>query len=115
MLDTTPAKHKTFAILLIAVFIAAQWVGLKHRIVHGQNASTIQTISASKSALIGNWDDKVPHSCAAFEAGTVGAALASPCFKVPIVPNLPIQAQWIAFASWQAPHTSHFSSRAPPA
>ncbi len=109
------SKPRALAILLIVVLLVAQWIGLAHRVVHGSQGPSIRTIGKTAAAFAGQWDDRVHHSCAAFEAATIGAALASVCLAVPVVPNTHVLALWVAFASWQAPHTSHFSSRAPPA
>ena len=112
---TLPRRHKALAIFLIVALLATQWVGLKHRVVHGSGSPSTKSSNKTASSFVVNWDDQVNHSCAAFEAAAVAAAVATPCFTLPVVPNTHVLALWVAFASWQAPHISHFSSRAPPA
>ena len=116
MHSTIPSKHKYLAIFLIVALLAAQWMGVVHRIVHAKGWSTSQSINNSSApSYTVTWGDQVNHSCAAFDAAAVGSALTVPCLAVAIVPNTHVLALWVAFASWQAPHISHFSSRAPPA
>lgn len=108
-------RFKALAILLVVALLAAQWVGLRHRIVHGSGVPAVQALNEGVSTFAVNWGDPLHHSCVAFESASVGAAVASVCFAIPIVPNIHVLALWIAFASWQAPHISYFSPRAPPA
>ena len=116
MFSTIPFKHKYLAIFLIVALLAVQWMGVVHRIVHTKGWPKSQSVStASAQTFTASWGDQVDHSCAAFDAAAVGAALTGPCLAVAIVPNTHVLALWVAFASWQAPHISHFSSRAPPA
>ena len=116
MTSTMPFKHKYLAIFLIVALLAAQWMGVVHRIVHAKGWPTSQSVStAAAQTFTASWGDQVNHSCAAFDAAAVGAALTGPCLAVAIVPNTHVLALWVAFAFWQAPHISHFSSRAPPA
>ena len=113
---TFPLKHKHLAICLVVALLAAQWIGVVHRIVHINGWPTSQSISTKPTLTFAvKWGDQVNHSCAAFDAAAVGTALITPCIAVAIVPNVHVLALWVAFASWQAPHISHFSSRAPPA
>lgn len=116
MHSTLPSKHKHLAIFLIVALLAAQWMGVVHRIAHFKGWSTNQSVSTESARTFpSNWSDQVNHSCAAFDAAAVGSALTGPCLPFAIVPNTHVLALWVAFASWQAPHISHFSSRAPPA
>ncbi len=117
------------AIVLIVAILSAQWVGLKHRVVHSgatgfgglsfMTAADGAVASLPSGALLATivaakWDDQIHHSCAAFEAATLGSMLGSDCFVMPVLPNRHVLAVWIAFASWQPPFTAHFASRAPP-
>ena len=108
------SKHTRLAILLIVTLLVAQWTGVVHRIAHAKGWPANQSVSA-ESVQTTNWGDQTTHSCAAFDAAAVGSALTGPCLAIAIVPNTHVLAMWVAFASWQAPHISHFSSRAPPA
>ena len=109
----------------MAALLCAQWVGMVHRVVHeGGSLSAVEAISeqefkaekagTEKSSINALWNDTVHHSCAAFDAAALGATVNGTLFVMPILPNLHVLALWIAFCSWNAPFTCHFSSRAPP-
>jgi hypothetical protein len=50
----------------------------------------------------------------AHDAATVGACLGTAPFVLDVPVHSPVLAAWIAFISYQAPFTAHFSSRGPP-
>ena len=113
-------RATALAILLAVSLLCAQWIGLVHRVVHDGGLQTLSRTLYSSANATGKpgtsalWSDTFHHSCAAFDAATLGAAIDSPPFVVPVLPNLHVIASWIAFRSWEAPFRCHFSSRAPP-
>lgn len=58
--------------------------------------------------------DEHHHSCAAYDAATLGASVHFSFPPLPLLPPPRVLALWQAFASWDAPFICHFSSRAPP-
>ena len=114
MLLASLFKKKHFAIFLVLTVLAAQWVGVQHRVVHARAVPLAQS-STTVSPFSANWGDPAHHSCATFDAAAVGAAIASACLTASVLQNAHILALWVAYSSWRAPHLSHFSSRAPPA
>jgi len=96
------------ATLLAMVLLCAQWMGLAHRIAHAgwqQNPDVqIQSDRGGESH----------HSCLAFDAATLADTIYTASFTTQPLPNAHVLALWIAFASWDAPFTAYFSSRAPP-
>lgn len=103
--------------MLVAVaLLFAQWTGFNHGIAHAH----LQQLQAVVFAMadIGNDDiyDQSPaqHSCAAYEAATVGDTIQAIPFINPLIICVRLLDTWAAFISWDAPLTSYFSSRAPP-
>jgi hypothetical protein len=111
-----PASPRIVIALMLAVaLLFAQWTGLKHRIFHA--SLQYQQIHASSIADTGDTtgDNDAGHSCAAFDAATVGDTLHILPFVTPLVSSARVLALWVAFSSWDAPLITCFSSRAPPA
>jgi hypothetical protein len=100
------------AALLVVAMLFAQWLGERHRIQHAgwDNGNSAAAAAASAPDI----DDNVSHSCAAFDAATLPHVAPGVPFIVPIVASAKVLALWVAFTSWDAPFTLHFSSRAPP-
>ena len=101
-------------LLLLCCLLAAQWLGLGHRVAHaGWNAAgqavEETTFSGSKTN-----DIDLRHSCAAFDEATLPALLTTPPYRAPLLPAASVLALWTAFLSWQQPFSCHFQSRAPP-
>ncbi|MEN3295061.1 MAG: hypothetical protein V7642_4314 [Burkholderiales bacterium] len=108
-----PASSRiVIALLLAMALLFAQWTGVKHRIFHA-NLQHLQ-IHASSIADTGDSDAGPGHSCAAFDAATVGDTLHILPFATPLVSSAQVLALWAAFISWDAPLVTCFSSRAPP-
>ncbi|MEO7031281.1 MAG: hypothetical protein ABI075_02930 [Burkholderiaceae bacterium] len=102
--------------LLVLALLFAQWNGFNHRIQHAfwQQLSGISTFSQANTD--GSTNLVTPHhSCLDFDAATLAVTIYSAPFVGPTLPNVQVLALWIAFASWTAPFTRHFLSRAPPA
>lgn len=122
--------------LLVVSLLFAQALGLVHSIVHagwqpGQVHSLIDESlfdygedhapAVSSKTSDGKAADGKPaahndahHSCVAYDAATLAAAMH---FDFPLPPLLPptrVLALWQAFASWDAPVDCYFSPRAPP-
>jgi hypothetical protein len=98
-------------LLLVLSMLLGQWVGTVHRIDHAGASSTpgIESVAETDSRY-GIW-----HSCAAFDAATLGDVFAS--IPAPLLPaffaGLPPARQ--LFTSRARSTTCPFSSRAPPA
>jgi hypothetical protein len=104
--------------ILIAALLCAHWQGLAHRIGHasrmlGGTEQVKAQAAISADAASGSLE-QAGHSCLAFDAATVGAFLASTPFVVDPARCPAVSAVWLAFISYLAPCTTHFSSRAPP-
>lgn len=104
-------------LLTLCCLLAAQWLGLGHRIAHagwqfGGPAQVFKTGAADSERQSQTADPT--HSCAAFDAATLPAALSTPPYLAPLLPGTAVLALWTAYASWQQPFHCHFSSRAPP-
>jgi hypothetical protein len=99
------------AILVAAALLFAQWAGLNHKISHAK----LQQYITHAAAIADIADDENPgHSCAEFDAATVGDTIHIVPFVTPLVTSAKVLALWAAFISWDAPVTTYFSSRAPP-
>ena len=118
------AGRSSLVLLMLCCLMAAQWLGLGHRIAHaglqlaGSSAQAAHVIKAARVAADGaaeaeRYTDPL-HSCAAFDDPTLPAALATPPYMPPVLPGAAVLALWTAYASWQQPFHCHFSSRAPP-
>ena len=102
-------NHKVLASLLVLALLLAQWSGFNHRIIH----AGVQGINAASDSE--NFRDAAHHSCVAFDAAALAATIHSALFAVPPLPNVHALVLWLAPASWRAPFSPHFLSRAPPA
>lgn len=107
--------------ILIAALVSSHWQGLAHRIGHA--ARMMAGIEQSEDFLASSQQSAAPlssdhqgagHNCLAFDAATVGAFLCTAPFVINVPRHAPVMALWIAFISYLAPFTAHFSSRAPP-
>lgn len=101
------------AFLLTLAMVFAHWQGLAHRIAHASQYPTAAHDTAANGSAASH-QKTVQHSCLAFDAATVAPALDTPACTSAILPAGRVLALWSAFDSWNAPFTSHFSSRAPP-
>ncbi|MFL6710546.1 MAG: hypothetical protein ACJ8HI_20270 [Massilia sp.] len=113
----SPAHRALLLAILIAALLCAHWQGLAHRIGHASRmlgmADAALVVQAGASALP-DTEQAAGHSCLAFDAACVGAFLATTPFQLAVRRNTAVTAAWIAFLSYLAPFTVHFSSRAPP-
>ena len=109
-------NHKALATVLVLAMLLAQWSGFNHRVMHGggQGNDEISAAAFAGSTAAGESGKSAHHSCVAFDAAALGATIYSPPFAGPLLPNVQVLALWLAFASWSAPFTCHFLSRAPP-
>lgn len=116
-----------FVAILIAALMSSYWQGLAHRIAHASRAyggaAAVLGVAASppvaapgagSAALPAPLDQDAGHSCLAFDAAAVGAALCGAALVIDPPRFAPVLAAWLAFQSYLAPFTPHFSSRAPP-
>lgn len=99
------------AILLTLALLCAQWTGLAHRIAHTDGKAAWATMSLAADSDAGT---DFNHSCSLLDAATLGSSLHTAPFVLAVLTNVRVLALWTAFASWRAPFTCHFSSRAPP-
>lgn len=111
------ATAPVLALVLVCAVLFAQWLGLTHSIVHAawenkQATRLTHMTSVIERAIEGG--GKAHHSCAAFDDATLAATIYSTPATLPPLPGKHLLALWQAFASWDAPFTCHFSSRAPP-
>lgn len=106
-----PPTRIVIAILAAVALLFAQWAGLNHRISH---ANPQQHITHVASIVDIDGDKDAGHSCAAFDAATVGDSINTIPFVTPLITSAQVLALWAAFISWDAPLTTCFSSRAPP-
>ena len=125
--SASPARLRLFFVaILIAALVSSHWQGLVHRIDHASrmlsgaeygelSASALVAAAAGDSAEAPlPLDQGAGHSCLAFDDATIGACLGTSPFVILIPPHAPVMAAWLAFISYLAPFTAHFSSRAPP-
>lgn len=95
--------------MLMMAVLFAQWAGLHHGIRHaGLQQSPVSF------AQIEDDESEAQHSCIAFDAAALADSIPLAPYLVPLLTGARVLALWIAFASWDAPFTSFFSSRAPP-
>jgi hypothetical protein len=107
------ATSSATALLVAVALLFAQWIGVQHKIFHAPlSQAYLQASSVADTDGIGDKD--VQHSCASFDAATVGESIHILPFVAPLVTSAQVLALWAAFISWDAPVTSYFSSRAPP-
>lgn len=99
--------------MLTLAMVCAHWQGLAHRIAHASQHVAMAG-DQGKHASSPSDTKAVPHSCLAYDAATVSPALHTPACTTAVLPAVRVLAQWAAFASWNAPFTPYFSSRAPP-
>jgi hypothetical protein len=117
MLPSFPLSNRAVIAGLVAVaLLFAQWAGLTHSIVHAgwQQAQLQAAPSTATASLDGKSGKDLHHSCPAFDAATIPAAIHSTPFIAPVLPSAHVLALWAAFASWDAPLICNFLSRAPP-
>ena len=129
--SASPARLRLFLVaILIAALVSSHWQGLVHRIDHASRMlsgaeygelSAMALVNSVASAASGDsaeaplpLDQGAGHSCLAFDDATIGACLGTSPFVLLIPPHAPVMAAWLAFISYLAPFTAHFSSRAPP-
>ncbi|MEN3367056.1 MAG: hypothetical protein V7606_4330 [Burkholderiales bacterium] len=105
---------RAIAILLAVALLFAQWAGLSHRIDHGDLQYQLMQLSSATGIADDDQQQHVSHSCAAFDAATVGDSIHLLPFVTPLVTSAHVLALWAAFISWDAPVITHFCSRAPP-
>lgn len=99
------------AILLAAIIVFMQWAGLQHGVRH---AGFKHSPASTTSYTINVDDGDTRHSCIAFDAAALADSFPfAPCL-LPLLTGVRMLALWNAFASWDAPFTLNFSSRAPP-
>jgi hypothetical protein len=99
-------------VMLTLAMVFAHWQGLKHRVEHASQYPGGPELAVKAPA--GSNLLALQHSCLAYDAATVAPALHSPASTACVLPAGRVLALWAAFASWDAPVTHYFSSRAPP-
>lgn len=113
----SPAHRAVFVAILIAALVCSHWQGLAHRINHAARMLGVPPAALALQADAGdvsNSEQAVAHACLALDAASVAVFLATTPFKLDVRRDAPVMAAWIAFISYLAPCTPHFSSRAPP-
>lgn len=111
-------------VLLLPALIFAQWVGLAHRIAHTgwDNATHVRSIQLTKGALsaaenapfFGEIEGTKQHSCAAFDAITLGQCIHSTALLPVIFTTDAVVTTDLSIQQWHAIVELAFSSRAPP-
>lgn len=102
------------ALAVMVALLFAQWLGFAHRISHAQLQQMQQQFSAASQTDNNDDGNSVHHSCAAFDAATVGDTVCIAPFIAPLLASAQVLALWAAFISWDVPVVPWFSSRAPP-
>lgn len=112
-----PWPRLCFAAMLVVVVLFAQWMGVRHRIEHADQANAQRLVLAANQITLDTaveYTGDQLHSCTLFD----GMTLADGAPALPFIPLLQTSVQvlalWAAYASWDAPVLLHFSSRAPP-
>jgi hypothetical protein len=116
------AARVGFAVLLLAMLLFSQWLGMQHRIAHGGwvdgHPAALQAIGGSTpDATDGSAalpDERKPHSCSLVDGTALADTVAVFIFMPPAPVCIKALALWIAYQSWDAPLTRFFFSRAPP-
>lgn len=115
-------SRNALAAFLVLALLFAQWAGVIHRVVHAERMAAPAKIVSAVKVFVGqapplNQSESTnqdKHSCAAFDAATLGASLPMPFACLPVLPGAAVLALWSAFISWEPPLTHFYSSRAPP-
>lgn len=102
------------AVLLVCAVLFAQWVGLAHRIEHSAFGQDDIVLGILKSDGKGALEKSVSHSCKAFDAAALGAALLSTTSTFALLTYAQVRETIAPDSSWKAVFFSHFHSRAPP-
>ncbi len=97
------------ATMLMIAMLFAQWTGLDHRIRHAA-----LPYSVASFGQIDSDDNNAYHSCIALDAAALADSISPNPYLAPLLTGARVLALWAAFASWDAPFSIHFSSRAPP-
>ncbi|MBI1892238.1 MAG: hypothetical protein HYS18_16455 [Burkholderiales bacterium] len=106
-----PSSQRLIAIALALALLCAQWTGLSHRIAHADGKTTWSSMNIATDS---DTSKDLSHSCSLLDAATLGNGIHTAPFTLALPINVRVLALWTAFASWSAPFTCHFSSRAPP-
>jgi len=138
MIRPRPPRHVICIALMLMSLLFAQALGYLHGIAHvGWPAGTVRSTideswfdagevaqsDASTVAVASTSDDDrgqsheahgAHHSCEAYDAATLSAAMHLDFPVPPLLPPTRMLALWQAFASWDAPVIRYFSPRAPP-
>jgi hypothetical protein len=109
---STQAISTAVRLFVVLALLFAQWAGVQHRIAHAGLLHEHAHAGASSAHI--DDDRDTGHSCAAFDAATVGDSIHISPFVSPLITSAQVLALWAAFISWDAPLTAYFSSRAPP-
>jgi hypothetical protein len=114
-LQTLPsAATLAHAGFLAFALLFAQWIGIAHTIAHADQFLAQNHAMVSGSDTDQDHGDSLSHSCLLFDAITLSAALHTAEFGGLKLLAASVPAMNIALLSWEAPFSSHFSSRAPP-
>lgn len=108
------SKYDLTVLLLAVALLFAQWAGLQHRVSHARLQAHGQIAKHISYRVPVDDDSNTSHSCAAFDAATIGDSVHLVPFVAPLLANGRWLALWAAFISWDASFFSNFSSRAPP-
>jgi hypothetical protein len=96
------------AFALAMTVLLAQWIGLHHGIRHAEWQHSLASTQPVDE------ESAVFHSCLIFDAATLADSISLNPYVAPLLTGIPLVVLWAAFASWDAPLSLHFSSRAPP-
>lgn len=105
------------------MLLFSQWMGMQHRIAHAGwidgHPPGLQSGHPSGQNDIGadGGERKLhaPHSCSLVDGTALADMAPSFFFLPPAADCAQVLALWLAYRSWDAPLTSFFLSRAPPA
>ena len=100
---------------LVLCLLFSQWLGYAHAINHAGLQTESLVNQHSSISYTGSFDHKqASHSCASFDAGTLGASLTVPFYDSHVIAPKTISIVTKHFSGWQQLVNAPFSSRAPP-
>lgn len=109
------------AVLLLAMLLFSQWMGMRHRIAHAGwingHPAVMQAADKNPQGEIGgdqDGDSRKPHSCSLVDGTALADTVTVFLFLPPMPDCVKVLALWLAYQSWDAPLTRFFFSRAPP-
>ena len=109
------SRQARLALWLVLCLMFSQWLGYAHAINHaGLQTEPLLKQHCHIAYNAGFDHQQANHSCASFDAGTLGASLTVPFFDNRVIAPLTITIVAKQRSGWQQLVNAPFSSRAPP-